>query len=323
MPASPLTTSAARIIRTKFAKLGSGTVTLSLPHSVHHVPSPSVHKPSTAKSPTEGHQNVAVITLRNHARKNALSPAMMAQFADAVDLLESVVERGEREDDAAFPLVGVVLQGEGTTFCSGFDLGVAAESFLTSESGAEMSLLMHDTLSRLRRLPLISVAAVQGYALGGGAELMTACDLRVVDESATVRFVQVKMGVIPGWQGATRLASLVGRNNALRLLASAKPLTGTDCHLLGLADELVASPKDAPSAAKSMLDTWTAPENGGAPVAIRGVKKVISRFDEGGDMETQLEFERGVFGGLWGGKANVEAVLGAMKKKTAADGGDA
>jgi ethylmalonyl-CoA/methylmalonyl-CoA decarboxylase len=81
------------------------------------------------------------------------------------------------------------------------DLGVAAQSFLTPKTGSDMSLLMHDTLSRLRRLPFISIAAVSGHAMGGGAELMTSCDLRVVDAGASVRFVQTKMGVVTGWQG--------------------------------------------------------------------------------------------------------------------------
>ncbi|KAJ3105200.1 enoyl CoA hydratase domain-containing protein 1 [Phlyctochytrium planicorne] len=305
--ASPSTLSAAaRSIRTKFAKLGSGTVTLSLPHSVHHIPSTSIHKPSTAKSVTDQHQNIAVITLRNAARKNALSPAMMSQFADAVDLLESV------------------------------DLGVAAESFLTSESGAEMSTLMHDTLSRLRRLPLITVAAVQGFALGGGAELTLGCDLRVIDESATLRFVQVRMGVIPGWQGGTRLAHLVGRSKALKLLAGAKPLTGKDCYEIGLADEVVAAPQEAPEAALAMLDSWTSPTlptggtdesehlagargDAGYPIAIRGVKKLISKFDmeDGGFADDQLAFERKIFGTLWGGRANLDAIAKNIRKRAA------
>ncbi|KAI8849449.1 ClpP/crotonase-like domain-containing protein [Chytridium lagenaria] len=170
-----------------------------------------------------------------------------------------------------------------------------------------MSLLMHDTLSRFRRI-----------RVGGGAELMTACDLRVIDESATVRFVQVRMGVIPGWQGATRLASLVGRNNALRLLASAKPMSGADCLKVGLADEVAMAPIGAPEKALSMLDSWTTSNEGGYPVAIRGVKKVISRFDmeDGGFLDAQLAFERKVFGGLWGAKTNVEALTNSMKKKS-------
>ncbi|KAJ3110260.1 enoyl CoA hydratase domain-containing protein 1 [Phlyctochytrium bullatum] len=137
--------------------------------------------------------------------------------------------------------------------------------------------------------------------------------------------------------GATRLASLVGRNHALKLLASAQPLTGKDCLSLGLADEVASSPKEAPDVAIAMLDSWTGrtgasadsevaeeQKGGGHAVAIRGVKRVISRFDmeDGGFLDEQLAFERKVFGTLWGAQSNVQAVLSRKKSGPTASGSE-
>ncbi len=77
---------------------------------------------------------------------------------------------------------------------------------------------MQHTLQRLHSLPILSIAAVDGYAMGGGAELATACDLRVMSRRSVVQFVQLKMGVTPGWGGGTRLVRMVGREKALEML---------------------------------------------------------------------------------------------------------
>ncbi|KAI9219297.1 ClpP/crotonase-like domain-containing protein [Blastocladiella britannica] len=104
-----------------------------------------------------------------------------------------------------------------------------------------MSALMHDTLTRLRRLSIVSVAAVEGHAVGGGAELTTATDLRVVTFGTTVRFVHVKLGAAPGWGGAYRLTQLLGHTKALQLLLSAKKLDGDAAVKIGLAQWVAPS----------------------------------------------------------------------------------
>jgi ethylmalonyl-CoA/methylmalonyl-CoA decarboxylase len=129
----------------------------------------------------------------------------------------------------------LLLSGEGGHFCSGADLSTVRLAIDTPERGALMSQLMTDTLNRMRNLPLLSIAAIDGAAVGGGAELCTATDLRVVSLNATIQFVHTRLGAAPGWGGAARLAQDVGRSSALKLLLLAEKLDADAIMRLGLA----------------------------------------------------------------------------------------
>jgi ethylmalonyl-CoA/methylmalonyl-CoA decarboxylase len=135
----------------------------------------------------EWNGSIASITLNNPARRNALTPFMMASLADVVDTLES-------STDASC----AVLRGADGWFCAGMDLSFAIDEMMTPAAGRKMCLLMTDTLNRFHSCKLISVAVVEGGALGGGAETCTACDYRVIEQSAYVHFVHPRMGVTPG-----------------------------------------------------------------------------------------------------------------------------
>ncbi|KAJ1540470.1 enoyl CoA hydratase domain-containing protein 1 [Cladochytrium tenue] len=291
---------AARALRDAFAAVGAGSVTLHLGELPAAVATAGHDAGGGAlrRAPAVSH---AFLTLRNPARRNALSPRMMAELSAHVDTLEAWARDPAGNHSG---LVGVVLAGEGGSFCSGFDLGVAADSFSTPESGSKFSLLMHDTLSRLRALPFISVAAVDGYALGGGAELATACDLRVMGPEASVQFLQVQMGVVPGWQGGTRLTQLLGRSKALTLLAGSERLSALAALSLGYASRVAGEGQTAAEAATEMLDSWASK---GYASAIRGVKSTVHAADEGLVSEA-LAAERDMFKGLWGGPDNLEAI---------------
>jgi ethylmalonyl-CoA/methylmalonyl-CoA decarboxylase len=108
----------------------------------------------------ENVQDTAVITIANATRKNALTGHMMVQLAEIIDELETW-RSGK----------GIILHGAEGTFGSGADISVA-KAILTPEEGAQMCFFMHRTLTRLRRLPLVSLAVVQGKAVGGGAEVV-------------------------------------------------------------------------------------------------------------------------------------------------------
>ena len=99
----------------------------------------------------------------------------------------------------------MILAGEAPGgFCSGADIAHARDGgvLASPEAGALMAALMTETLDTFRNLPLLTCAAVDGHAVGGGAELATAADWRCVSRDATVRFVHGRMGVSPGWGGA-------------------------------------------------------------------------------------------------------------------------
>lgn len=195
-------------------------------------------------------KHTAVVEIRNPASRNALSGKMMAELADAVALLES--------DRVLRRLSAVALVGAGGWFCAGADLRVAKQALSSREAGAAMGALMVDTLARLRRLPLVSVACVEGGAFGGGAELATACDFRLMHRGAAVQFVQAKMGVSPGWGGGARLYKIVGRQHALRLLCTAEKLSAARALELQLADEVFDGETSAMAATASFLAPFDA-----------------------------------------------------------------
>ncbi|KAJ3273676.1 enoyl CoA hydratase domain-containing protein 1 [Borealophlyctis nickersoniae] len=291
-------------LRAAFRPLGSGKVTLDLGY-----------KPGIAR-----------ILVSNVAKRNALSPSMMADLADAVDVLEAVVngegmagtigEEGE-DDDEPVPIVAVILEGDGGTFCSGFDLSVARESFLTPISGSHMSRLMHSSLTRLRRLPLVSVAAVDGHAIGGGAELAVSCDFRAMSEKATLRFLQVKMGVTPGWAGATHLTQILPRPLALQILCTSPTLTSDYCASIHLANAIAKPSEPAITAAERFLAPFIFDTDGTRKPfqAVRGMKRVVSAATDGIGADQALEVEKRVFEGVWGSPANLRAIERAKVKR--------
>ena len=146
-------------------------------------------------------RKTAVIEISNPAARNALTGKMMVELSDAIHKLEQAAARPNSQ------LNCVVLRGARGFFCAGADLLVAKDALSSRHGGMVMSTLLVDALTRLRRLPLVSVAAIEGGAIGGGAELATACDYRVLDQSGFVQFVQARMGVSLGTTNTTlRLA---------------------------------------------------------------------------------------------------------------------
>lgn len=116
----------------------------------------------------------------------------MVDFRDCVEELETW-EEGK----------AVILHGKEGNFCSGGDLNFA-RSAGNPEAAEGMSTWMHDALTRLKQLPLVSVCLVQGFALGGGAEIAVSCDYIIAAENAKLGLVHGKMGIITAWGGSTR-----------------------------------------------------------------------------------------------------------------------
>ncbi|KAJ1557347.1 enoyl CoA hydratase domain-containing protein 1, partial [Nowakowskiella sp. JEL0078] len=170
---------------------------------------------------------------------------MMVQLAETVDELETLVVGSKSttpnsslldKDNVESDIFAVVVTGSDSTFCSGVDLSV--DSFLSQEAGACFSSLMQNTLMRLAKLPLISVAAVEGFAIGGGAEMAVSCDHIVMSDEAAIRFSQAQMGVVPGWGGGFRLTQRVGPKHSLDILCSAKRFSANDALKIGLIDSI-------------------------------------------------------------------------------------
>lgn len=125
------------------------------------------------------------------------------------------------------------------------------------EGKLELNLLMQTNLTRLRRLGLVSVALIEGYAVGGGAEITTACDFRVMTstEKSYIRFIHNKLSLCPGWGGASRLTQILGRKKALQVLLQAEKLSASNAHDLGLVDDIILG--DGYKGAMTFLEDYT------------------------------------------------------------------
>eukprot|EP00123_Amoebidium_parasiticum_P005798 comp16901_c0_seq1/m.15430 comp16901_c0_seq1/g.15430 ORF comp16901_c0_seq1/g.15430 comp16901_c0_seq1/m.15430 type:complete len:320 (-) comp16901_c0_seq1:471-1430(-) len=271
-------------IRERLKEMGGGSVSLTLP-------------PPTDNT-TAG--EVAVITINNHERRNALSGRMMCQLLDAVETLDSW--RGS----------GLILTGDGGFFCAGADLKTAQKYLMDSNAGADMSTFMHYVTQRLRSLPQVSVAAIEGAAVGGGAELTTSCDFRVVADNAFIHFVHAKMAVTPGWGGGTRLTRIVGRREALKLLCGAQKASASHALSIGLCDAMAPQGK-AVDMARDFLQQFTKHHSD----VTRAMKRVVSHADDS-SLIPSLAHEQQVFSSLWASPLNAQAVSsgGMTSKKT-------
>ncbi|OZJ04032.1 hypothetical protein BZG36_03576 [Bifiguratus adelaidae] len=251
-------------LRDALRSIGSGSVTLALDHA----------------------PGIALISLCNPRRHSSLSGKMMAELADAVDTLTR----------QSASLVGLVIAGsdDSKSFCAGLDLSAAKDHLLTPDAGIAFSRHMQDTLTRLSSLDILSVAAIKGACLGGGAELASACDFRCAEENSRIGFVQASMGVTPGWGGAQRVVELFGRHKALKLLTQG-PLSATEALACGFVDAVGDKAMDVSLAYLQNSMVWG--DKKVSPAAIKAMKELVVR--QGG-----LEVEREVFGRFWGSEAH-------------------
>ncbi|XP_077782145.1 ethylmalonyl-CoA decarboxylase isoform X1 [Podarcis muralis] len=243
---------------------------------------------------------IGILTLNNPRFMNAFTGVMMLELQERVAELENWTD-GK----------GLIVRGAANTFCSGSDLN-AVRALSSPQDGMDMCMFMQNTLTRLMRLPLITVALVQGKALGGGAELTTACDFRLMTPESEIRFVHKQMGLVPGWGGAARLVQILGSSPALKLLSGAVKVDPVTALRIGLVEAALSSSDELESLEETR--TWLRPYTKGPPAVIQAVKKVVSAGREL-QLEAALMTEKEIFGTVWGGPANLQALAQRTKHK--------
>lgn len=242
---------------------------------------------------------IGVLTFNRPQARNALTLSAMYAFAEAVETLH------HSQDD----LKAVVLTGAGTdAFCAGGDL-IDLRDKPTEAFALEFITVMGNALHSLESLPVPVIAAINGYALGGGSEIAVACDTRIVDDSAQMGFVQLKLGLIPGWGGAQRLMRLVGYARALDILIQARPMRAPELLALGLTTH-IAPAGQALDAAMTYARTLS----GYAPEVVRAVKAALTAGLTH-SYDAALNIERSLFPPLWAAEAHLTAVENFMKKR--------
>ena len=202
---------------------------------------------------------VAVITIDRPEVRNAIGFATVDELGDALDRV--------LESDAA---VVVVRGGGDRAFVSGGDLKELG-TIRSHDEAVNMASRVRRLLDRFAAFPLPVIAALNGHALGGGAEVAIAADIRIAAEDIKIGFNQVSLGIMPAWGGAERLAQVVGRGRALLAIATGEIYDAEGAQRLGLVDVVV--PRETFDKEWRALAERIA---GTAPGTSRAVKSVIA-----------------------------------------------
>src|ERR687886_1015270 len=219
---------------------------------------------------------VAVLTIDRQEKLNALDGQVVEEIGQA--LLELEVEAPR----------AIIVTGAGErAFIAGAD--IRAMSVMSPMEGKRFSEIGHAAMGLLDRSPIPTIAAVNGYALGGGCEVALACDIRIAAENATFGFPEVGLGILPGMGGTQRLPRLVGPALAKELIFTGRRIGADEARELGLVNRVVPQ-GEALSTARELAAEISA--NG--PLAVRHAKAAANRALDV-DLVSGLEYEADQF----------------------------
>lgn len=221
----------------------------------------------------QGH--VGIVTMNRPETLNALSSAVFADLLKAFDVVENDEE-----------IYVVVVTGAGRSFVAGADISEMAT--MNVVEGKNFGDLGNQAMLRLERMEKPTIAAINGFALGGGCELSMACDIRIASEKAKFGQPEVGLGITPGFSGTQRLPRRVGIAKAKELIFSGKVIGAAEAEKIGLVNAVYA-PEELIPGAIAMAKSFTA----NAPIAVKYSKACIDRgmqmdIDDGIALENEL-----------------------------------
>ena len=210
----------------------------------------------------EVNDGLAVVTVNRPKSLNALN-------TEVLDELYNCFEAIGKDDEVK----AVILTGEGRAFVAGADISQMVS--MSAIEGRDMMARGHRTMNMIESTPKAVIAAVNGFALGGGCELAMACDIRIAAETAIFGQPEVGLGIIPGFGGTIRMAKLVGKGMAKYLIMSNDKIDGKEAHRIGLVEKVVPLEElmaEAEKVARMVMAQ--------GPIAIAQAKKAIdAEFD--------------------------------------------
>jgi len=243
---------------------------------------------------------IAVVFVDRQDKLNALNAEVIAELGE--------VFSGLGGDDEVH---GVVLTGAGRkAFVAGADIGELAR--MDAVTGVGVSRQGQEVFRQIERFPKPVVAAVGGFALGGGCELALACHVRIASENAKMGLPEVGLGIIPGYGGTVRLARLVGLGRAIEMTLTGEMVGASRAEQIGLVSRVVPR-DDLIEEAKGLLRRMT--KNG--PVAVRAaLESIYNGLDC--SLTQALDFESSLFG-LLASTEDMKEGMGAFLEKRAPD----
>lgn len=243
-------------------------------------------------------EGIGYITISRPKAMNAINSQVLDELYDVCTKIE--------KDDAVRV---VILTGEGKAFVAGAD--IAEMNSLDSIGGRSMIAKGHRVMNFIEEIEKPFIAAVNGFALGGGCELSMACDFRIASEKAKFGQPEVGLGIIPGFGGTIRLARLVGKGMANYLLMTADMIDAQEAHRVGLVEKVVTPDALIPTCeeiAKKIISN--------APIAVGIAKKTMNKaFDV--DINTASVLEVEAFTSTFGSYDKTEGMTAFLEKRKA------
>lgn len=225
----------------------------------------------------EKQERICMVRINNPEALNALNTKILVELSQAFDEIAA-----DAQTDV------VILTGEGRAFVAGAD--IAEMSVLKADEGKRFGRLGADVFRKIELLDKPVIAAVNGFALGGGCELAMACDIRIASAKAKFGQPEVGLGITPGFSGTQRLPRLVGLGKAKELIYTAAVIHAEEACRIGLVNKVV-EPEELMNECLAMASAIVSK----AQLAVRYAKEAINRGIET-DIETGIDIETGLFG---------------------------
>ena len=239
---------------------------------------------------------VAVLTIDRPKALNALNPDVLADLKAAFEGIDQNAVRC------------VVLTGAGDkSFVAGADIG--SMSTMTKAEGEAFGKLGNDIFLMIESFPLPVIAAVNGFALGGGCELAMSCDIRICSDNAMFGQPEVGLGITPGFGGTQRLPRIVGLGMAKQLLYTARNIDANEALRIGLVNAVLPQ-GELMDAAVKMANTIVK----NAPIAVRGCKQAVNEGMQV-SIDKGVEIEEKIFGGCFETHDQVEGMACFLSKE--------
>lgn len=226
----------------------------------------------------EKQDNIAIITINRPEALNALNSTVVGELEQVIGEVETGVAAGE--------IFAMILTGEGRSFVAGADIG---EQYpMDVAAGRKWGQRGSAIFRRIEKLEIPTIAAVNGFALGGGCEIAMSCDIILASEKAKFGQPEVGLGITPGFSGTQRLPRRVGIAKAKELIFSGKMIKADEAKEIGLVNAVYA-PEELMSGAVAMAKSFTV----NAPIAVKYAKACIDRgmqmdIDDGIALENEL-----------------------------------
>jgi enoyl-CoA hydratase len=245
---------------------------------------------------TDVSEGVAIVTVSRPTAMNALNSEFFIEFNDFLDDLE-------KQNDVRV----LIITGEGKAFVAGAD--IAEMSAMDPEQALAYSKKGQTTFLRLGMMDIVVIAAVNGYALGGGCELAMACDFRIAGRNAKFGQPELSLGLIPGFAGTKRLSALTGLGNALHLILTTDMIGAEDAIRIGLVQKVV-EPETLMEDVRVMAKKIAA--NGSQ--AVKKAKQLI-RKGYGMPLGDASNLEAETFSGLFNDASTKEGMKAFLEKR--------